>query len=275
MKALIDGDIICYSCGFASEKVMWEYKGQRYEKKTDISKDAKATDIHRVAVAEPKAHALHTAKQFIASILKETKALVYVIYLTGENNYRDRVATDYKGNRDGAPKPVHYQAIRDYLINNHGARVVNGIEADDAMGIEQYDHWKRNPYRHETIICSIDKDMDMVPGLHYRWEIRRGGKVVKPSKVYDVTMTDADRFFFWQLLVGDTVDNIKGCAGIGPKKADAILAACVGRREMECAVGFQYALKYDDPEAEMIKNWKLLWILRELPKNATRVTVEK
>jgi len=38
-----------------------------------------------------------------------------------------------------------------------------------------------------------------------------------------VSPRDALRFFYYQLLVGDSADNIKGAKGIGPKKAERIL----------------------------------------------------
>ena len=87
------------------------------------------------------------------------------IYLTGKNNFRKDIATivPYKGNRK-QPKPKWYKELRFELEVNLGATVVDGMEADDAMSIEQY------KAVNDTVICSRDKDLNMVPGFHYGWQ---------------------------------------------------------------------------------------------------------
>ena len=52
-------------------------------------------------------------------------------------------------------------------------------------------------------IATLDKDLDGVPGWHYVWKGKREG-------VFYVTETEADRFFYTQMLTGDATDNIPG-----------------------------------------------------------------
>lgn len=127
------------------------------------------------------------------------------IYVTGSGNFREQVATilPYKGNRDPTHKPKYYKEIKKRLLDKWGAILVHGYEADDAMAIEQ---WKSKD--RDTVICTIDKDLDQVPGFHYNY--------VK-QEMYNVTVADANRFFFWQMLNGDTSDNIPGIKGVGPR----------------------------------------------------------
>jgi 5'-3' exonuclease len=66
----------------------------------------------------------------------------------------------------------------------------------------------------DSIICTIDKDLDQIPGQHYNF--------VRKEK-YNVSEDEGNRFFFYQLLVGDPTDGIKGVPGIGPKKATRLL----------------------------------------------------
>lgn len=237
MKALIDGDIIVYSCGFASDK------------------REKQPDGTYIVSPEPVGHCLHTVKKLIKSILETTKADSYEIFLTGEGNYRETIATikPYKGNRDPALKPYWYKEMKDYLKTAWHATTVEGREADDAMGCAQWSAEKET-----TIICSLDKDMQMIPGLHYNW--RKGF-------VTCVEHEDAIRNFYYQLLVGDPTDNIQGVPGIGKKKAEKLLPIASKLTELEMfeiVLGAYHRAFPDGTHlAKMKENAILLWIQRE------------
>ena len=140
------------------------------------------------------------------------------LYLTGDNNFRKEVATTapYKGNRT-APKPEHLPAARQHLIEQWGAVVAEGQEADDAIAIEA------TKLNGDFVIVSIDKDFKQVPGHHYNF--------VKREHFF-VTPEEGLRFLYMQILMGDTADNIIGLKGIGPKKAETALAECTTEQEM-------------------------------------------
>jgi 5'-3' exonuclease len=93
------------------------------------------------------------------------------------------------------------------LLTRWGARISYGQEADDSLGIAQ--SWMT-----DTIICSIDKDLLQIPGKHYNF--------VK-KEFLDVSRIEGLQHFFKQILIGDTADNIGGCKGIGPVKAERLL----------------------------------------------------
>ena len=113
----------------------------------------------------------------IKQILEATSATSHKLYLTdSSSNFRMELATikPYKGHRN-QEKPYHWNAIRQHLIDNWDAEVQYGIEADDRLGIEQcLEAFKRGiggdevPYA-GTVICSRDKDLNMIPGWHYVW----------------------------------------------------------------------------------------------------------
>jgi 5'-3' exonuclease len=65
------------------------------------------------------------------------------------------------------------------------------------------------------------------------------------------------KFFYTQLLTGDTADNIKGVKGIGPKKADKILDGLVAEADLYKAVEEHY-----ETLDELIENARLLWLRR-------------
>jgi hypothetical protein len=223
MKALIDADVIRYSVGFAAEE-------------------------------DPIEYCLHSVKKMIESIVENTGADSYVCYFTGTGNYRVEAATirPYKGNRPNK-KPSHYEAITTYILNHHNGEVVNGMEADDKLAIE---HTKAPA---SSIICTIDKDLDGVAGVHYNW---------KHNKLYYVSELDAMKWFYTQLLTGDTTDNIQGVPGIGKQKATTLITMAGDIEEdiywdVLCA----YSKKYERPMEALLENAKLLYMLREEDKH--------
>src|SRR5258708_8577850 len=138
----------------------------------------------------------------LSDILLACNADSYQLWLSDslENNYRLKVYPEYKANRI-QPKPKHYDLLKEYLVKDWDARIAHGMEADDALGIEQEE---------STIIASIDKDLLQVPGQHYNF-VRK--------EFQEVTPFEGMRYFYTQVLTGDSVDNIKGCPKIGPIKA--------------------------------------------------------
>ena len=214
-KALIDADILVYRVGFASE---------------DTS----------------EALAISRMRDFVEDMILFNGFESYIGYLTGKTNYRTDIAktAPYKGNRK-APKPKHYQALREYLISSWDFILVEGQEADDAIGIKAYE---LDPG--EFSICSIDKDLDMIRGNHYNF--------VK-DLFYDVSDEEAIRHFYKQILTGDRVDNIIGIKGIGDVKAKRILEECKTENEMYLAV----LEAYEGNSERVLENGQLLWIRRK------------
>lgn len=216
MFALIDADIVCYRIGFASE---------------DVSE--------KICVAR--------CAEFMEELVMKPWVGEYQGYLTGSDNYRKEIAVTapYKGNRTQA-RPKHYDLIREYLEKAWGCEVIQGQEADDAIGIKAYEFEDIEDY----VIMSIDKDLNMVRGWHYNF--------IKDEK-YLVNDDEAIKHFYTQILTGDRVDNIIGLKGIGPKKAEKILEDCTTEQEMYNAV-----LKaYDNDEKRVLENGQLLWIRRK------------
>lgn len=174
MQALIDGDIIAYRSAASAEK-------------------------------EDLSIALVRADELIFRILSDTGASSYRIFIGGDVNFRKHINPDYKANRKSKPKPIHLKATIDHLVNNWKAETQQGIEADDRLGIE---------LNHNSICCSIDKDLLQIPGNHYNF--------VKQQMIY-ISEEIAEYNFYRQFLIGDTVDNIIGIYGIGEKTAEWIL----------------------------------------------------
>jgi 5'-3' exonuclease, N-terminal resolvase-like domain len=177
MKALIDADIVTFRAAFTAE------------------------DEEEAWVACVR------ADQLLQDIIAEVGAESYELWLSGDNNFRYTVYPEYKANRIGAKRPKWEKAVKDFLVAEWEANYSEGCEADDMLGLRQ---------TNDTIICTIDKDLDQISGWHYNF--------VKKTKYY-IDEADAFRFFCYQLMVGDTADGIKGVQGIGPKKAERFLTS--------------------------------------------------
>lgn len=241
MIALIDSDILLYEAGFATED-------------------------------KPEQDAFIRMDERIDAIVLASGADSYQCYLSdsAENNFRYKIDPQYKANRT-QPKPIHYEVLKEYLIVEHKAKIAYGKEADDALGIEQKkipdygfgeSYLKKeggvdSPYQ-STILCTIDKDLRQIPGLHYSWPINRGGVEVRGGEIFEVTEQEGLIYFYKQLIIGDTADNIKGIDGLGPKKTDKLFED----KTIEEIHQLVYELYSDDLE-RLQRNAQLLWILRE------------
>jgi hypothetical protein len=250
MRALIDGDIITYSVGFACDTKKYICRNTGVEFATKAEAEAGSTDWYIEVEAEPIENCLHSVKLMLNDIIEKSGSDTYTVYLTGSNNFREEIFGEYKANRKGQPKPTWYEKIREYLINYHGAEVINNMEADDALGIEQCGAIAEGE---QTIICTIDKDLDMIPGWHYNW---------RNEEKYSVEDTECLRIFFKQCLTGDSTDNIPGLYKITGKKATKARKAVIDDMETFDEMWDYVSEEYEGHEMFPVIA-SLLWIKRK------------
>ena len=205
---------------------------------------------YRCAAANENADlgiAIWQANQMLSRILEEVNVNDWKIYLSGDNNFRYQIYPDYKANRRNQPRPRHLAGIRENLIREWNATICDGYEADDALGMEACS-------RVEVVICSIDKDLLQLPGRHYNFVKREFKEVDEFGGAVQ---------FYTQLLVGDPVDNIRGCSGIGKVKAAKAFIGCNTERQLYDKCVELYKIAYKDTwEQELTLNANLLYILR-------------
>ena len=280
MIGLLDADILTYKCGFSSQRTSYRFvyhNGTKVEfpdmtlneiKKYLVGEKVSASmgNLQQLIRPEPVEFAYQRVKLLVDSILDNTKSDSYKMFLTADDksNFRFKLATikEYKGNRKNMKRPIHYNAIRDYLQGHYDAIMIYDQEADDAMGIEQMkalDH---------SIICSIDKDLDMIPGYHYNIDTQELYTATDPGSLF---LDDNRRkvhgrglkWFYAQMLLGDNVDNIPGAAGYGPVKVMEALEDKNTEAGMIDIVKGIYARQYGSDYMKAFNEiGNLLWIRR-------------
>lgn len=219
-KVLIDGDIIAYRAAFSTQ---------------DLSeKDAK-----------------EKVDELMDFIIGETVNFPfpspsdYQTYLTGSTNFRFDIAkiAPYKGNRAATEKPKYLSLTRKHLTDKYSAIMSVNEEADDLISKAAAS------LDYNCVVASIDKDMLQLPCWHFNFGRNQWTKV---------TPIEGTLFFYTQILTGDTADNIKGLHGIGPKKAEKILAGCDTEESMWKAV----VKAYEGDIESITENARLLWLRR-------------
>lgn len=174
--------------------------------------------------------ALFRLRDYFQSILEKLLLTSHNTYITSgdKSNYRYALDSSYKANRK-QPKPKHYDFLRESLENNNifNTEVVFNMEADDAIGIKASSFKSKKDY----CIITLDKDLIQIPGWHYNF--------VKEKKFY-VPEATSKRWFYKQLLLGDSADNIEGIIGIGEQLANNLIDVCNTEEEMYCVVHHIY-----------------------------------
>lgn len=151
------------------------------------------------------------ARASLQSIINEIGEEGHIYLTESKSNFRIAEASEaypYKGNRAEADKPELLGDIKQWMIDEYDAELQQGQEADDALSIAAC-----------TLghgIATIDKDLDGCPGWHFNW-VR--------NDIYYVTEEQANRFFYNQMLTGDSTDNIPGLFKRTGKKAMAKVKA--------------------------------------------------
>ncbi len=185
---LLDGDVLAYKFAFAAEvPIEWEDGLWTYHA------DARES----IAVLD----------EFIDDLKDRFKTVRYRTFLSSGVSFRKKVWEGYKANRSGKRKPLLLSRLREHLMRYHNVEMQLHIEADDLMGIA-------GNRKKDMVICTIDKDLQTIPGSHYNWDTQVSFKV---------TPKQAWMKFYEQTLSGDAVDGYPGCPGIGPKRGGKIV----------------------------------------------------
>jgi 5'-3' exonuclease len=172
--------------------------------------------IYRIAVtSDSVAQAKKYYDKAIEDIVWDTASDEGVVAVKGVGNFRFQVAEDYKGQRGTSKVDPNVLKIRKAVTEyawSLGHFKSDNCEADDVVSIWAQEAMEASVH---YVIAHIDKDIDMVEGWHYNFT---------KKKLYYIDEHEGFYKMCIQMLTGDATDHIQGLKGIGPKKAEKLLA---------------------------------------------------
>lgn len=261
--ALVDGDELAYKVGHLCQETFKVLRNNKdlVDYYFDCKQDAiewleedqgDYWEIIELVLPRDPITVKFQLSRIIHFIKERTKCKEVEVYLTSDdkNNFRYKLATllPYKGNREEVRRPYYWAEIRAHLMDEYNGVIETDCEADDGLSKAQYAYRRKKVH---SCIVSQDKDLKMVPGAHFN---------IPKNELFDVTEEEAIKFFYKQLLVGDSTDNIYGIYRIGMTTADKMIESLNTTDEVKlwkyCLEQYQKAL--DDPKiAEKMPNPKM------------------
>jgi len=170
----------------------------------------------------------------------------YYVFVKGSNNFRYKIFPAYKKNRP--EKHPIIDVLNKYLVENFGAIEAHNAESDDYA----YSYSQLPEYKGRTIICSVDKDLLQIPGIHYDYQKNKYHEIDEDTARYNLAI---------QMLMGDSADGILCLRGYGPKKAQKIIQKGMTNYQCMKAILKEYQKNYATPQEAKDQyrlNYKLL-----------------
>lgn len=186
MKLYLDGDIIAYRAAASAETPVDWGDGL-------WTLHAFEDDVKRVI------------DDYVDDLIGDLKFETVHAVISDKKNFRKEVAHYYKQNRVDQRKPMLLEFAKIYLLNKFDGIIYPNLEADDVLGIMVTRSL-------ENVIWSADKDLKTCAGNH-----------LIEGEIVQIEESEADYWFYTQVLTGDSTDNYPGCPKVGPKTADKIL----------------------------------------------------
>ena len=137
--------------------------------------------------------------------------------------FRDDIYPEYKQNRSPMPDDLRSQIEPIHeLVRLMGWKVLDvpGVEADDVIGTLAA---VGSSHGIEVIVSSGDKDLAQLVNQHITIIDTMNGKRRDLAGVQEEFGVPASLMLDYQILVGDTVDNVPGVQKVGPKTAAKLL----------------------------------------------------
>jgi DNA polymerase-1 len=161
----------------------------------------------------------------LARLLKEhTGTHLAVIFDAGRTTFRNEIDPRYKAHRPEPPEELVPQfalvreATRAFAVP---AIELDGVEADDL--IASYAEAMKTAGG-EAVIISSDKDLMQLLDAHVSMLDPIKSTPIGPAEVVAKYGVNPEQMVDAQALMGDSVDNVPGVPGIGPKGAAQLIA---------------------------------------------------
>ena len=165
-------------------------------------------DIRDVQTPEPVDHVLQIAKTQVEGALKSLGTKKYKAFLGKGESFRVELSTllKYKDNRKDMLRPLHMDAVTDYLERKFNAEIVTGIENDDRCVMEAYG-------QKNHVVLALDKDFYSSPNRFYN--VNRPNEGIVNCDQFGKLYLDEKKevrgigrmHLYWQIASNDSSDN--------------------------------------------------------------------
>jgi DNA polymerase-1 len=182
----------------------------------------------RSPVTSEPTHAVYGFTAMLLKLLGTLKPDYVLVALDAPGNtFRDDIYADYKGTRNQTPDDLIVQIPRvKEMITYFGIPTIGvpGLEADDVIATV-VERIMNSPEHADVHIRIVSKDKDLEQLLCDRvslYDIHTETIIDVPT-LFENKGIRPDQVVDYLSLIGDTVDNVPGVAGIGPKTAAQLI----------------------------------------------------
>jgi 5'-3' exonuclease len=179
-------------------------------------------------------HALYGFARFLADLIEKRRPRYLGVAFDESlgGGYRERLYPAYKANREPAPEELKRQfgLCREFCRHLGVAEFAHGeFEADDLIGTLAA---RARAAGLRVTVVSRDKDLSQLvgPGDVY-WDYSEGAEY-RYEQIAERFGVAPERMADYLALTGDSVDNIPGVPGVGPKTAAALMGAFASLEEI-------------------------------------------
>ncbi len=181
-------------------------------------------DLHSPS-GEPT-RATHVFWQMVLNLMRDRRPdyLAMVLDCSDETVFRRDFYPDYKAHREPPPEDLPVQMERIIALAETLRLPILRLptyEADDILATLAARH--AGPDLH-VFLVSKDKDLEQLLNEHVSLYDPGKDEVITPDKLRELKGWGPEQAIEAQILTGDSVDNVPGVPGIGPKTAAKLLA---------------------------------------------------
>ena len=240
-----------------------------YNKGKDSPRLPEEFDITDIQTPEPIENCLQIVKTMIKSTCEAVGVSSYYGYSGRGKVFREDVSTilKYKGTRAKLLRPLHLEALKEYLVKHHACEIVEKIEADDACAIDCYNAWqtwnKTKSDEDKLVLALQDKDYYQCAGHLYN--TNTGAPICSYDGFGWLNLNEKGdvkgrgrQWLYQQILSNDQSDNYAANSASemkwGEKAAYKLLKDCKNDRESFEALVKGYKTLY--PSSKKIVGWR-------------------
>ena len=176
------------------------------------------------AAGEPT-NAVYGFSGFLCNLLEQTAAdhVAVAFDVSLSSSFRNEIYPEYKANRDPAPEELKRQfGWARSVAEAMGLRCYADprYEADDLIGTLAT-YWRERG--HPVCVVTADKDLAQLVGDNDSWWDFSRNNRLDARQLTEKFGVAPEQMADYLALTGDSVDNIPGVPGVGPKTASALL----------------------------------------------------